>query len=422
MNESLEPRDPLDGLAKLARRSADFAVDDARQRASRAALLARAESEPSRRSFRAMLPVLAPALAVAAAVALFVAWPRSLHYEVNGARVENGYVSAPGPNPVKLRFSDETEVLADAGARLRVEHTSARGARVLLERGRAEVKVAHRQGAEWTFVAGPFEVEVRGTRFVMSWEPAQEAFDLMLEQGAVNVRGPFGTGPIALSAGQRFRGDLATRSMSVTNILAGLEKTPALAPATPGGVSLQAPSLPSPAAEPPPVPANSSASTPTTTHRAQRSWSQRIIDGEFQAIVQEAEARGIAGTIASASSTDLRALSDAARYAGRSELAEQSLLALRRRFAGGADGRAAAFMLGRLHEGRGRAAQAKGFYETYLSESPAGNFAAEALAGKMRTVLAISGRSAAQPVARDYLSRYPTGVHAKTARGIVGTN
>jgi hypothetical protein len=40
----------------------------------------------------------------------------------------------------------------------------------------------------------------------------------------------------------------------------------------------------------------------------------------------------------------------------------------------------------------------------------------------MRTVLSLSGRAAAQPIARDYLTRYPTGVHAKTARGIVGMN
>jgi hypothetical protein len=423
MNESPEPSDALDRLAKLARHSAEFVLDETRKRASRAALLERAESEPPRRSFRAALPVLAPALAVAAAVALFAVWPRSLHYEVNGARVENGYVSAPGPEPVQLRFSDETQVLAEAGARLRVENTSARGARVLVERGRAEVKVAHREGAEWTFVAGPFEVEVRGTRFVMSWEPAHEAFDLMLEQGAVNVRGPFGTGPIALSAGQRFRGDLATRSMSVTNTLTEVEKEPTFAPTAPSTMSSQAapPKAPtSPAAEPPKAPTSGDAPPPAA--RAHRSWSQRIVDGEFQAIVREAEARGVASTIASGSSTDLRALSDAARYAGRPELAEQSLLSLRRRFPGNADGRAAAFMLGRLHEGRGRAAQAKSFYDTYLSESPTGNFAAEGLAGKMRTVLAISGRAAAGPIARDYLSRYPAGVHAKTARGIVGTN
>lgn len=421
MSGAPEQRDALDAIAKLARRSASFVMDDARKRASRAALLERVENEPDRRSLRAALPVLASALAAAAAIALFFAWPRTLEYDVEGTRSENGYVSAPGERSVTLRFSDQTEVLAESGARLRVESTSARGARVLVERGRTRVQVAHSKGAEWTFVAGPFEVEVRGTRFVMSWEPAHEAFELMLEQGAVNVRGPFGTGPIALTAGQRFRGDGATRSMSVTNGLAALGTTPVMAP-----LELAAP----PSSAPPLAPraVESTQTAPASrehlpsTHRAQRSWTQRIVDGEFTTIVQEAEARGIASTLASASSTDLRALSDAARYAGRPELAEQSLLSLRQRFPGSADGRAAAFMLGRLQEGRGRAAQAKSFYETYLSESPSGNFAAEALAGKMRIVLALSGRGAAQPIARDYLARYPTGVHAKTAREIVGTH
>jgi hypothetical protein len=36
----------------------------------------------------------------------------------------------------------------------------------------------------------------------------------------------------------------------------------------------------------------------------------------------------------------------------------------------------------------------------------------------MRTALALQGRSAAQPIARDYLKRYPDGVHAAAAKKI----
>jgi len=62
---------------------------------------------------------------------------------------------------------------------------------------------------------------------------------------------------------------------------------------------------------------------------------------------------------------------------------------------------------------------AERWYDTYLDELPGGELAAEALAGKMRAVLATSGRGAARPVAEKYLSLYPNGVHAGTARGIV---
>jgi len=112
-------------------------------------------------------------------------------------------------------------------------------------------------------------------------------------------------------------------------------------------------------------------------------------------------------------------LSDAARYTGKSDLAEQSLRALRTRFGRAPEGHAAAFLLGRLRESQGANSDAKTWYDTYLHESPGGAYAAEALAGKMRAVLKTDGSAAAEPLAQEYLKRYPTGVHAGTARGIL---
>jgi hypothetical protein len=145
-------------------------------------------------------------------------------------------------------------------------------------------------------------------------------------------------------------------------------------------------------------------------------WEARIARGEFAAIVKEAEARGTAACLVTCGANDLRALSDAARYTGNGELAEQSLLALRKRFGSG-QGRDAAFLLGRLYEPRDTAAIT--WYDTYLREAPGGAFAAEALAGKMRVVRRLSGAHAAGPIAREYLQRYPKGVSASTAREIL---
>jgi hypothetical protein len=125
--------------------------------------------------------------------------------------------------------------------------------------------------------------------------------------------------------------------------------------------------------------------------------------------------------LASCGAADLRALADAARYTAHGDIAEQSLLALRKRFAADA-GRGAAFLLGRLYEGRGATGQARAWYETYLRESPSGDFASEALAGKMRTVSTLEGKKSAEPIAREYLRRYPSGVHATPARQIAGMN
>jgi TolA-binding protein len=95
------------------------------------------------------------------------------------------------------------------------------------------------------------------------------------------------------------------------------------------------------------------------------------------------------------------------------------LTALRQRFPGPSASEAA-FLLGRLHEKRGSFVTALGFYDSYLREAPTGPFAAEALGGKLRAVRASQGRAAAQPWAREYLQRFPKGVHVDTAREILG--
>jgi hypothetical protein len=151
-------------------------------------------------------------------------------------------------------------------------------------------------------------------------------------------------------------------------------------------------------------------------------WSELVARGQFETVIAKAGEHGAHGCETSCSAGDLRALADAARYTGRGALAEGALKALRDRFGSTKDGRTAAFLLGRLYEARGSMSQAERWYDTYLHELPSGDLAAEALAGQMRVVLARSGGSAAAPIARKYLSLYPNGVHAQTARGIVAGN
>src|SRR6185295_18592610 len=79
-------------------------------------------------------------------------------------------------------------------------------------------------------------------------------------------------------------------------------------------------------------------------------WQELLTRGDFESIVTSATARGVDGCVASCSAGDLRSLADAARYTNRSELADKCLLALRKRFPGGTQSAAAAFLLGRTHE------------------------------------------------------------------------
>src|SRR5262249_48639310 len=140
------------------------------------------------------------------------------------------------------------------------------------------------------------------------------------------------------------------------------------------------------------------------------SWQELLGHGEFEAVVAAANARGIDGCIAGCSAADLRSLADAARYTSHNDLAERSLLALRQRVPGRGQSAAAAFLLGRIDESRGQLSSAQRWYETYGAEAPDGEFAAEALAGKMRSIATTRGSAAAKSIALEYLSRYPKGV------------
>src|SRR5262249_46652189 len=135
---------------------------------------------------------------------------------------------------VEVHFSDGSEVRAEAGTRMRVDATYASGARVLLEKGAATSHVAHHKMSSWTFVAGPFEVRVIGTRFDLSWDPLVEEFDLRLREGSVEVRSPLADGPIVVRAGQRFQATMTRRSMLVTDAetaeIPSVDREPAASP------------------------------------------------------------------------------------------------------------------------------------------------------------------------------------------------
>jgi hypothetical protein len=415
------PNDALARLAELERRAALQASTEVERDLSRQRFLARIdgalEASQPRAQWLRWGAAAAAALCVAAALLLFWRTP-ALTFQVQGAELSGKYVSAPPERSAELRFSDESTLVATAGSRLRVEDTSPLGARILLERGSTSVKVVHKTSTAWTFAAGPFEVRVTGTRFDLAWDPSRETCDLVLHEGSVEVRGPTGSGPVVVRGGQRFRGDAQQRTMQVVELEAhaGLPPVTEAKPAPGSSVAPAAPVAPEQAEPTPAVVASGKATRPEA--RAP-SWSKRIAQGDFKEIVSEAEARGIPGCLSGCSATDLRALSDAARYTGNSALAQRSLTSLRQRFPG-AQGTEAAFLLGRLEEQRGAMSTALTWYDSYLREAPSGSFAAEALAGKLRAVKATQGKQAAEPLAREYLRRFPKGVHVRTAREVLG--
>jgi hypothetical protein len=148
-------------------------------------------------------------------------------------------------------------------------------------------------------------------------------------------------------------------------------------------------------------------------------WSKLIARGEFAAVVEDAERRGMEETLASAGAAELTSLADAARYTRRNEVARGALLALRSRYRESDRAKEAAFFLGRLSEATpSTSAAAFAWYETYLKEAPGGPYADEAL-GRELVLLARTDRARAREVARRYVERFPNGAQAELAKSLV---
>ncbi len=366
----------------------------------------RAQSAKPRPSW----PLRAAALVAAAAVlVLGLSFLRSnsanLTYEVvNGAVGAEGRLVAQ--QGTRVRFSDGSELVFDAGSESRISELGAHGGRVRIERGAARVAIAKKPGAKWAVEAGPYTVRVTGTAFRVGWSDRDQRFDLAMESGAVMVSGPLVSSELALRAGQHMLGVLRDGRLVVDNTSADAAQP---APAVANADSLQA--------------------TPESPLAAQRAlpgkrdderahlWRQQVAQGHFDVVLAEAEERGLERTLGSGSLEDLSALADAARYARRTNVAKRALTAQRQRFPGSLAAAQAAFFLGRLSEDGGGAALE--WYDRYLNESPQGSYVPQALGRKMMLVYQTRGASAAHLIADEYVRRYPNGPYAAAARKVL---
>lgn len=345
----------------------------------------------------------------------------ALTYQIEGGNViDGGYLHESGSSGIKLFFTEGTEFILMPGARGRLRTVDNRGAHIAIEQGSASFQVTPSKNARWLVDVGPFLVAVKGTVFTVSWDAASERFELRLRHGRVSVTGPVTGGEVSLRAGQRLVVSLPKAETVIT------EQTPeeawldpvVPAPSVHAPEALEAPSaVGSPVTERPRSPL--AAKMDGSKSDGERRWPEAIATGKWDRILAEVERSGIKGTLERASSEDLFALADAARYRRRTSLAREALLAQRRRFPGSERALDAAFLLGRMEEDRGHGARrALGWYDEYLSRAPAGTYASEALGRKMTVTSSLEGPERARPIAEEYLRRFPNGTYAGAARAL----
>jgi TolA-binding protein len=377
--------------------------------------LLRRSSERRRRRQMTLFSVTA-VLVVGGALTGLRLWPGHDRATVATVRPQAGQRVAASLLDLALAFDDGSRVVLASGASLRTEMVGPASASLELERGRAMVRVMHTRTTHWTVHAGTYQVAVTGTRFRLDWRPENGAFSVAVEEGSVRVSGGLLAEALDISAGQSLA---LEQGRAVGGGLVAPEHAVAQVAAPPSEPSAEAPLpglMPSPSDLEPIVPPYRPA-----PHRASApSWRDQAEAGRYRDAMAEAERKGFDGICREAAGTDLLTLAEAARYAGRSDRAEQALKAARSRFGRSEDAAVAAYLLGRIAvENRHNYAEAARWFRTYLSERPGGRLDREA-EGRLLESLAFMDRNTARQAARAYLQHYPSGPHAAFARNLLG--
>jgi len=341
-----------------------------------------------------------------------------LTYHIDGGRVlEGGYLRESGHAGMNVTFNEGSQFVLTPGTRGRIHEAAREGARVAIEHGTATFSITPGTGRRWLVEVGPFLVTVKGTVFTVSWDPLSEQFGLTLQRGRITVSGPVSAGEIALRTGQRLSVNLAKAETVITE-----DESEATSPAA---ISTSV-SQPTDTTDPSPAELNHDPTEAASPHVAsakaggEHRWADELAHGQWDRILDDVKRVGVGATLAEASSDDLFAVADAARYRRQPDLARSALLALRRRFPKSARALDAIFLLGRVEETRANGkAQAISRYDEYLAHAPSGPFAAEALGRKMTLTEGLEGPTRARPFAEEYLRRFPHGSYAGSARALI---
>ena len=411
------------------------AAQDAQRKASGARAKARARyqrtlEEGVRPRANTSISWLAlPSLAVASFIVWMVLRPPAITFAVGGtAEGRIGAALTALESPLPLRFSDGSEVELGAdprsGTTMRVLVLRRDGARATLESGRAKVHVVHRQNTRWSFSAGPYDVRVIGTRFVVAWNPDAQSFALTLAEGRVEVSGGSLPAPMMVLAGQELQVDPRAVSLRLAD-----ETTEVLGTRAPADTPGPAPLADDPnsgtsvlepiAADAKPDPDGRSSPRRRAPKEERSIWLELATAGKYGEALAAAEDEGFGKICDRAALSELVTLAQAARFAKNAARARQALQAARSRFTADPKAEVATFLLGRLELERRDYVAAERHFRDYLTKNPGGPLAAEVHGRLLETLEDGGHHESARSEATRYLEQFPHGSYATMAKKIL---
>jgi transmembrane sensor len=359
--------------------------------------------------------------------------------------------------PIPLRFNDGTVVTVAPNAAARVLSVSPFGAGVLLEQGQATLHVVHRNAkTAWSVSAGPFDVDVTGTQFDISWDRVTSTLRIRLDEGSVLVHG-CGTPQTAVRTGETLvrrcadaqhakqretvnSGSLRDSDSDVSNRAADRGATSGAAvaldevadrPSTPmqrppvnpaGAQRLSAADSPNSA-----TPSRNLATTPSMHDAGSHSgseepeWVQAYRRGDYEHAFQAAWPTFDA-TCGAGQASELLTLGHVARLSAHPRDASIALERLRTRFPHSREAMLAAFYLGTLAFDGGAYEAAVAQFERCLSEDGRQEISREARGRILDAWTRLGNRPLAVAAAHEYLRVFPNGPDAAKANKLLETS
>jgi transmembrane sensor len=137
------------------------------------------------------------AVAAAATTALAVVFVRSERLRTatldDAAIIESAPAVDGHPGPTtSVTLADGSRVDLGAATRARLTSAKAKAIRIDLERGSVDIEATHVEGRTFVVGAGPYDVRVVGTHFVVRRDPGAQV-TVQVERGAVEVAAAAGT-------------------------------------------------------------------------------------------------------------------------------------------------------------------------------------------------------------------------------------